>query len=807
MDLKIRHRIPQKQARSIILTALFLGVFSTGLQIYLDLQQVRQSTTEDLKRILAMHTETASHAVYNLNSMQAREVTAALISYPMIYQAKLVDDFAEVLAEHRRAPTFRDSFISRLTQNLFDINRRLESSLALESTQYYSARLVVDLDTVYIANNFTRRAINSLSLGLLHNLFLASLFLMLFYRFLSRPIVDIAQWVQQLRLGNKNATLPYQEDDELGDLVRSFSGLWNDRRFAAEKLEKMVAELSDSEHFARSIMDHAGDAMFLCKPDTGIFQVNQQGVATLGFSKSELCKMRLADFSEKYSFSDFLALFATTSVKEATTFEDVQRRSDGSTFPIEARAIKLTVQCQDYLLIIARDISVRKQAEKRIHELAFYDTLTGLPNRRLFLDRLTAVLELHRVNKHFGTVLFLDLDRFKTINDSLGHGIGDSLLVNIAQRLGNILPSEATCARFGGDEFVILLPEVAESPELCAEGSAHLAEEILTTMAEPFSLDGHLFYCTVSIGLSVFPKPDVSANDLIRQADTALYRVKAMGRNGFQFYDPQMQSSAQERLEVEKGLHEALKQDQFVLWFQPQYSADDEMIGAEALLRWQHPEKGMIFPGAFIQVAEESGQVVEIGNWVLRNGLQQLSQWQLQGLPTSFKRLAINISPMQFMQVDFVDQVIALMREFGIPGHRLELEITENMLLNNFEVACKKMQLLKDKGISFAIDDFGTGYSSLKYLQYLPLDILKIDRSFVTGLTPSSEQAALVQVIVATADRLKLDVIAEGVESDAEKGALMQLGCNCFQGYLLSKPLPVEQFKQQLFSAKVAVTC
>ncbi|WP_415903800.1 putative bifunctional diguanylate cyclase/phosphodiesterase [Neptuniibacter sp. QD48_55] len=796
MGLNLRRKIALKQARFILIIALLLGVFSTGLQIYLDLQQVRKNTTEDIERIISLYRDTATQAVYNLNAFQANEVTSSLISYPTIYHAQLIDDFSETLAEHRRDQTLSSSFLSLPAQQLFDLNRYIEMELELASVNSGNerARLIVELDTIHVANSFSQRAINSLLLGLMHSVALAAIILLLIYRYLSRPIVQTAKWVNELRSEGKSSALPYTAEDELGDLVRSFSGLWKDREAATDKLTKMVAELSESEHFSRSIMDNAGDAMFLCELDSTIFRVNNQGASTLGLSKQQLRDTKLAEYSKNYSFDEYLQLCEGISDTQVTTFEDLQINANGKVFPVEARAIKLSLQSDEYLLIVARDISVRKQAEKQIHELAFYDTLTGLPNRRLYLDRLTASLELHQANHSFGAVLFLDLDRFKTINDSLGHGVGDELLNNIAQRLTHVLPIESTCARFGGDEFVILLPETGSSSDVCADVSAHVAQEVLKVMSEPFSIEGHTLYCTASLGIAVFPASDASAQDIIRQADTALYRVKAMGRNGFQFYDPEMQSTAQERLEVEKGLHQALKSNQFVLWFQPQICKDGQIIGAEALIRWQHPEKGLIFPGGFIQVAEESGQIVEIGNWVLREGLKHLAKWRADGLPESFQRLAINISPMQFMQVDFVDQVISLMAEFDLPGDAVELEITENMLLNNFEVASHKMKLLKGKGVCFAIDDFGTGYSSLKYLRNLPLDILKIDRSFVTGLRSKSEEAAIVEVIMATADRLGLLVIAEGVETLEEKETLVELGCDCFQGYLLSKPLPADKF-------------
>jgi EAL domain-containing protein (putative c-di-GMP-specific phosphodiesterase class I) len=259
-----------------------------------------------------------------------------------------------------------------------------------------------------------------------------------------------------------------------------------------------------------------------------------------------------------------------------------------------------------------------------------------------------------------------------------------------------------------------------------------------------------------------------------------------------------MQSSAQERLLIEKGLYQALDKKEFQLWFQPQVQADGAIVGAEVLLRWMHPEKGVISPASFIQIAEESGQIVEMGQWVLTKSFEQLAQWKAQGLPASFKRLAINISPLQFMQVDFVGRFLTMLTDYKIPGELIELEITENMLLNNFEIASNKMRILKQRGISFAIDDFGTGYSSLRYLRYLPLDILKIDRSFVTNLRPSSEEAAIVEVIIATADRLGLTVIAEGVETEEERDTLLELGCLCFQGFFYARPMPAPLFYERL---------
>ena len=803
LSFKFIHRIAFKQARSILLISLILGTISTGWQIYnnFDLEKYRLQLT--VKQVTQLHKESAARAVYNLDDDQAEEITTTLISTPFIYHAAIIDDFGDNLAESVRKPVGQ-TWLASLGSQLFKTSSHIEEPLIITSPNQDGARLVIDLDTAYIANNYIRSAMTNLSVGLISSLILATIFLLLIYRYLSQPILDIAHWVNQLRQTESCPPQPYDKPDELGDLAASFARLWEERKDKTDQLNDTIDRLSRSERFSRSLMDNAGDAMFLCRPDSSIVRINHQAANSLKSDEQFFIGRSLAEFSNNYSTEALQALFATIEHKQAITMEDIHISVQGGAFPVEARCIRMNLDDTDYILILARDISVRKEAEKQIFELAFFDTLTGLANRRLFIDRLNTAMKFHQDNQRYGAVLYMDLDRFKTINDSLGHAIGDAILCEVAKRLTRILPENATCARFGGDEFVALLPDTGSSAEICAEIAANCALQTLEELKIPFDVDNHQLFCSTSIGIAIFPDRKHSAVDILRHADTALYRVKTLGRNSFQFFDPEMQSSAQERLEVEKGLHQALKNNEFELWFQPQVDCNDQILGAEALLRWRHPDTGIIMPGNFIQIAEESGQIVEIGNWVLLQAFKQLASWREQGLPESFKRLAINISPLQFMQVDFVDRVLEILEQTQIPGLLVELEITENMLLNNFEIAGNKMKLLKKRGISFAIDDFGTGYSSLRYLHYLPLDILKIDRSFVTGLRPSSELAAIVEVIIATADRLNLTVIAEGVETLSERSALMELGCNCFQGYLFSKPINAKLFFQKLQASSKA---
>ncbi|WP_114785021.1 putative bifunctional diguanylate cyclase/phosphodiesterase [Vibrio tetraodonis] len=430
----------------------------------------------------------------------------------------------------------------------------------------------------------------------------------------------------------------------------------------------------------------------------------------------------------------------------------------------------------------------REAAEAKLNQLAYYDSLTGLANRSLLLQTLDDVIKKAQQDNTAGVLFYLDLDRFKTINDSLGHTIGDHLIKAIAKRMEAWLADDYTAARIGGDEFAILMPSI--HPD-----KAHdTAQQLLALISNPYSIDDHLLYCTTSVGISVFPSVNSTNIDVLRQADTALYRAKVAGRNKYMFYEPEMQAQVESFLEIEKGLHEAINKGQLELYYQPQVSGKQQIVGVEALIRWNHPEKGLLPPGVFMPIAEETGQILQIGNWIIEQALHQYSVWLKQGvLPDTFKRLAINISPLQFGQHSFVEYIHDALAQAGVNGDHIELEITENLLLENVEDAIEKMSKLKEFNLKISIDDFGTGYSSLRYLKHLAADVLKIDRSFVTQVHLDESDQAIVDTIIMTAQRLNLEVIAEGVEEVAELNILRDLGCDQFQGYIFDKPLPASE--------------
>ena len=443
------------------------------------------------------------------------------------------------------------------------------------------------------------------------------------------------------------------------------------------------------------------------------------------------------------------------------------------------------------LVITYHDVTALRRANAEIESLAFYDPLTGLPNRRLLLDRLGQASVLAQRSGQLGALLFLDLDHFKALNDTLGHEVGDELLQQVAQRLRACVRVADTVARLGGDEFVVMLNELSSSTEEAAQLAQRIGEKILHGLSQPYVLKGHAHQSGCSIGATLFGGSLQTATELLKQADIAMYQVKARRGNGLCFFDPRMQVAINDRAQLEADLREALAQGQFALHYQPQFTPEGCIVGAEVLLRWQHPERGMVSPAQFIAVAEESDLILHIGQWVLRTACQQLALWQ-QDPRSSHLQLSVNVSVRQFRQPEFVRQVTEIIQETGVRSHLLTLELTESLVLDNVDDAIEKMHQLRTKGVRFSVDDFGTGYSSLAYLTRLPLHQLKIDQSFVRNLGARATDDVIVQTIIGMARNLELEVIAEGVETQEQKDFLVRHGCDLYQGYLLGRPMPVD---------------
>ena len=532
-------------------------------------------------------------------------------------------------------------------------------------------------------------------------------------------------------------------------------------------------------------------------PGPRIVFVNDAFEKHTGYSRSEVLgkapRMLQGALTQRPELDRIRAALLQTQPVRA---ELINYKKNGDIYWIELEIVPVDYFSRGltHWVAVARDITERKAAEDEIEHLAFYDTLTQLPNRQLLMDRLKVALSGGVNAHHIGVLMFIDLDHFKVLNDSLGHARGDLLLQQVATRLASSVRSSDTVARLGGDEFVVMLEDLGDDPGAATETARIVGEKIRAALSAPYELADHDYHGTCSIGITCFSHKKHSIGDLLKQADLAMYQAKATGRNAVCFFDPEMQAAATANATLSSQLREALYAQQFVLHYQPQVGVDARMLGVEALLRWQHPLRGLVSPDDFIPQAEESGLILPLGQWVMEKACQQLALWA-QNPGTDKLSIAVNVSARQFRHPEFVEGVLKLIRQYGIPANRLKLELTESLLATGMDITIAKMGLLKDAGVTLSIDDFGMGYSALSYLKYLPLDQLKIDRTFVKDVLTDPNDAAIARTIIGLAQSLGLGVIAEGVETEAQRAFLAWHGCESYQGYLFCAALPIDELE------------
>jgi diguanylate cyclase (GGDEF)-like protein/PAS domain S-box-containing protein len=565
----------------------------------------------------------------------------------------------------------------------------------------------------------------------------------------------------------------------------------------------MSCELARNEEVLRiaATAFQTHEAIMITDADANIIRVNEAFIKVTGFTEAEVLgkNPRLLN-SGKHNTIFYKNMWNAIKTVGNWSGEIWNRRKNGEIF-IEWQTIS-TVRdakgCITHYVSFFSDITDFKNSKQTVEKLAFYDPLTNLPNRRLLYERLSDELTTVKKYQHIGALLFIDLDRFKNINDSLGHSVGDILLVEVAQRLQAILDKDATAVRLGGDEFIVLIASQEQTANELIDHAESVAENIIAEICLPYVIAEHDLYISPSIGITLYTSDDNNVDIILKRADTAMYHAKDAGRNTYRFYQGSMQEQADARLIIEKNLRKAIEKNELTMYYQPQSSFTGEIVGAEALIRWNQTEQGMISPAEFIPVAEETGLIIEIGCWVINAVCLQIHSWDLQGIVV--QHIAVNISPKQFHQADFVSMVIKIIEDYDISPCRILLEITEGVFLKNIDEAIRKMNTLREYGFNFSIDDFGTGYSSLSYLKRLPFDQLKIDQSFTNDMMTNPQGAAIVQAIIVMAESLGLNLIAEGVETNKQLNSLSDYGCHFFQGYYFSKPLPPEQFTEYFFN-------
>ncbi|MDP1596741.1 MAG: EAL domain-containing protein [Methylotenera sp.] len=559
-------------------------------------------------------------------------------------------------------------------------------------------------------------------------------------------------------------------------------------------------KLAESELRIAAVAFESQESMIITDANNVILRVNRAFTDTTGYTAADAIgnNPKMLN-SGRHDPSFFADMWNTIQSIGTWNGEVWNRRRNGELYPehLTITAVKNVAGEITNYVGTATDITTSKAAAAEIENLAFYDHLTGLPNRRLLVDRLNHALLYSARHYKDGAVLFLDLDHFKTINDTLGHDVGDVLLQQVATRLTNCMREGDTVARLGGDEFVVMIEGLDEQEAEAATQTEEVGEKILAALNLPYQLAGQEYQIGCSIGVALFSDHKQSLDDLLKHADIAMYQAKKSGRNALRFFDPKMQASINTRVALETDLRIALKEKQFKLYFQPQVYHNRQITGAEVLIRWQHPNRGLVSPYDFIPLAEETGLILPIGQWVLETACQQIKAWE-NNLLTQHLQLAVNVSARQFFQPDFVEQVLLAIHQTKINPDKLKLELTESLVLDDITDTIDKMHQLQKVGVRFSMDDFGTGQSSLAYLTQLPLDQLKIDQSFTRNIGVKRSDAVIVQTIIGMGNNLGMEIIAEGVETEAQREFLQAHGCPVFQGYLFSKPVPLETFEMML---------
>ena len=623
---------------------------------------------------------------------------------------------------------------------------------------------------------------------------LAIILFVIVYRKVARHLHDLAMNVVAIDPGNLNARISLNRRhtstyrDELDILVESFNHFLADRKKAAEQL-LIAATAFESQ-----------DAMMVTDTNGIVLRINKAFAETTGYSPEEIVGQtpRLLR-SGRHDEAFYRQMWESINLTGAWQGEIWDRHKSGNQYLkwLTISAVRNAEGGITHYIGTHYDLTERKKAEERINALAFYDQLTNLPNRILLVEHLNRSMAASLRSGSHGALLFIDLDNFKTLNDTQGHEMGDLLLKQVADRLKQCVRGEDTVARQGGDEFVVLLSDLGTGEPEAASTAESIAEKILEQLNLPYQIGHFSHHSTASIGVTLFSGNQSSVDDLMKQADLAMYRAKGAGRNIVRFFDPAMEAIVKVRAELEDDLRQAIDKKQFLLHYQPQVVDDGRITGAEVLVRWQHPLRGMISPADFIPLAEDTDLILPLGQWVLETACRKLALWSTRP-ETAALNIAVNVSAKQFRQPGFVDQVLAAVKQSSADPRRLKLELTESLLVDNVEEIIEKMHRLKAKGIGFSLDDFGTGYSSLSYLKRLPLDQLKIDQSFVRDVLSDPNDAAIAKTIVTLGQSLGLAVIAEGVETQAQRDFLANAGCYAYQGYFFSKPLPEELFEQFL---------
>ena len=803
--LKWRDRLSVKQARIAVALTLLIGLLFSGIQIVWDLREEKSLIDRTVMQVLATLRESATQAAYGLDETLAARVVSGLFEYEPVYAAVLRDNFNNILAQKTEQQVSSNRTV--LTKLMFGENQEYEIPLETGSGRDLVGHLSVKIDTDMIADGFLNRATRILTSGILRNLILGLILVVFFYVTLTKPLLRVSSLLRKIDPQNPTPdaiVIPENHDrDELGMILRTTRGLIERISATLDKLRTTEQQVRDRENQLTAIVQNVADGILTITPTGRIVEYNGATKQLLGLMRDETPQGRtLHEFLMpraipllEHSLEELAAQSSDNQTTEKRLTLPI-RRADQTEIDVSIALRMIPDAATPMMTAVLTDITVRKRYEEQLVYMANHDTLTNLPNRSMLESSLSKALDKHKEassTRHGATaVLFIDLDRFKVINDSLGHDVGDLLLKAVAGRLQKVIGRQEIVGRLGGDEFLIIIPDLKEPQD-----AAILSQAVLDALAPAFDIKGRVLFVSPSIGIALYPSDGEDFPALMRNADTAMYSAKSGGGGTYHFFTKTMNESAMARLVIENDLREALAQNQFELHYQPKVDLRTNRIsGLEALIRWKQPGRGYISPMQFIPVAEETGLIGKIGEWVIGEVCRQIAEWDAQSVPPL--PIAINLSPRQLIEGRITETISRILTDTGTPAARIVLEVTETVMMQEIKKSAAILEELRHLGLQIAVDDFGTGYSSLAYLKRLPINSIKIDRSFVRDVTIDTDDAAITRTIIVMGHNLGLKVIAEGVETKEQMAFLRESECDEVQGFLIATPQPPQEIVKHI---------
>lgn len=798
-------RLSVRLAAAGLMTALLLSVLVTGVQLTLEIQQHKKTVALDLERMIASTRLPAANAVFTYDYSLAEQIVESLLLNSYVQNVQLLDEHSAVIAEGQRS--LRNNLGHAYLQPLLGDPIRTESiDLPLsDKTPGLTGQLNIQYNYHQPFEDLMQSTWVRLILNVIEVCLLTAVLVYLFNRLVTQPVANLTKQLDDIETspeqGQRLKLIYAHCGDEIGSLTDTINHQLQQLDTLIQENQLTLNEAEQSYENLNTLVETLPHLINVKTLEGKPLLANQAFLNSYRLTADEYLNSENYDLIFESLSSSTRQLLKDADQEAAESGQAVLlpeiswRLPDGHHLALEMRKLSIQYKGQPAILSVGVDITERKQHQEHIQHLAYHDALTDLPNRHLFLDRLDQALLRTQRSQQFGALIFVDLDNFKAINDTRGHLVGDTVLSDVAERLKEAFREEDTVARLGGDEFVICMTDLGGTESDAYSIAYDRSVKLMDAMKQPFQAQGDQLTISASLGLAFFHDHSLTASELLSHADMAMYQAKESGKNRIILFKKEMAEASERLLELKEDSRNALRRNEFHLVFQPQVDARNrKIIGAEALLRWVHPLRGMVSPGEFIPLLEDGEMMPLVGEKVIELAAAQLAEWRQQGLIKDDFRLSLNVSPQQFRQSDFVSIVRNVLERHKVPAYLIDLEITEGMIIDNIDHTVAAMKELREMGIHFSIDDFGTGYSNLNYLKRLPLDVLKVDQSFVRDIEHDANDTAIVRTIIAMADQLRLSTVAEGVETENQLALLRELGCQVFQGYLYSPPLKNVEF-------------